>query len=160
MAIQGARPTDGRVVPFLFVPDGKAALAFYQRAFGAKILYQAPMPGSPGIFAQFQIGEAVLQLGDETPERPDNRTLSPQSLKGTSVVLEMYVDDVDEAFRRAVEAGGDPTMPPFDSFFGDRYSWVTDPFGHIWALATVRETLTPDQIDERVQAMLAGAPEE
>lgn len=159
MAIQGGRPTDGRVVPFLFVRNGEEALDFYKRAFGARVLYKSPMPGSPGIFAQFQIGEAVFQLGDEDRERPDNRTLSPQSLKGTSVVLEMYVDNVDAAFTRAVEAGGDPTMPPIDSFFGDRYSWLTDPFGHVWALSQVLETLTPDQIDERVQAMLAGASE-
>src|ERR1700732_937977 len=64
MAIQGGRPNNRQVVPYLMVRDGRAALDFYQKAFGAKVLYQAPMPGMPGIFAQFKIGESYLQLTD------------------------------------------------------------------------------------------------
>jgi PhnB protein len=41
-------------------------------------------------------------------------------------------------------------MPPEDTFFGDRYGWVTDFFGHIWSLATVKEMLTPDEIAARM----------
>jgi PhnB protein len=46
-------------------------------------------------------------------------------------------------------------MPPHDAFYGDRYSWVADPFGHIWALATVRETLTSQEIEQRMAAHVA-----
>ena len=42
MAIQGARPNSRQVVPYLMVRDGSAALDFYQKAFGAKVIYQAP----------------------------------------------------------------------------------------------------------------------
>jgi PhnB protein len=65
------------------------------------------------------------------------------------------VDDVDAAFDRAVEAGAAPTMRPCDTFFGDRYSWVTDPYGHLWALATVKETVSPDEIQRRIDEMMA-----
>ena len=64
MAILEGRPNNRQVVPYLMVRDGRAALEFYQKAFGAQVLYQAPMPGMPGIFAQFKIGESYLQLTD------------------------------------------------------------------------------------------------
>jgi uncharacterized glyoxalase superfamily protein PhnB len=105
------------------VRDGRAALEFYQKAFGAQVLYQAPMPGMPGIFAQFKIGESYLQLTD-MPGFDPKGPRSPETLGGTSVVLEMYVDDVEKSFAQAVQRGGAPLLPPTDMFFGDRYCWV------------------------------------
>ena len=156
MAILGTRPDNRQIVPFLFVQNGEAAIDYYQRAFGAVLLYRSPMPAGNGIFAQLRIGESVIQVGDEAAVRQANTPLSPQTLGGTSVVLERYVDDVDAAFQRAVDAGGSPTMRPSDTFFGDRYSWVTDPFGHIWGIATVKETLTPDELQKRMEAAMAA----
>jgi uncharacterized glyoxalase superfamily protein PhnB len=66
------------------VRDGRAALEFYQKAFGAQVLYQAPMPGIPGIFAQFKIGESYLQLTD-MPGFDPKGPRSPETLGGTSV---------------------------------------------------------------------------
>ena len=149
MAIQGGRPNNRQIVPYLFVLNGAEALEFYRKAFGAEVLYQAPMPSGKGIFAQIRVGESVVQVADEDRRKPD-LPASPETLGGTSVVLEMYVDDVDASFRRAVEAGASPVMPPMDTFFGDRYGWVKDPYGHTWALATVRETVTPEQIERRI----------
>ena len=62
-------------------------------------------------------------------------------------------DDLDATYERALEAGGQPTMPPSDCFWGDRYGWITDPFGHIWALATVKEVLTPEEVEQRMSQM-------
>jgi PhnB protein len=132
------------------VKDARAALDFYQKAFGATVIYQAPMPGMPGIFAQFKIGDSYLQLTD-LPSRDPKGPRSPETLGATSVILEMYVDDVDKRFARAVEVGGTPLLPPTDMFFGDRYSWVGDPWGHVWALATVKETLSDEEIQRRAE---------
>src|SRR5262249_28208322 len=104
MAIQGGRPNNRQVVPYLMVRDARAALSFYQKAFGAKIIYQAPMPGMTGMFAQFKIGESFLQLTD-LPGYDPKGPRSPETLGGTSVVLEMYVDDVDKSFANAVQLG-------------------------------------------------------
>ena len=153
MAIQGGRPNNRQVVPYLMVRDGRAALDFYQKAFGAKVVYQAPMPGMPGIFAQFKIGESYLQLTDIPGYEPKGPR-SPETLGGTSVVLEMYVDDVDKSFAHAVELGGAPLLPPTDMFFGDRYSWVADPWGHVWALAAIKETLSEDEVDRRAKEFM------
>jgi PhnB protein len=155
MAIQGGRPNNRQVVPYLMVRDGQEALDFYQKAFGAKVIYQAPMPGMRGIFAQFKIGESYLQLTD-LPAYDPKGPRSPETLGGTSVVLEMYVDDVDKSFAHAVNLGATPLLPPTDMFFGDRYSWVGDPWGHIWALATVKETLNEDEIQRRADAFMSA----
>lgn len=138
---------------------GTRAIEFYERAFGAKVLYRSPMPGGNGIFAQLKIGDSVVQLADEGEGHVPNefRPASPETLRGTTAILEMYVDDVDAAYRRAIDAGALPTIPPSDAFFGDRYGWVTDPFGHTWALATVKEQLTPEEIERRMGEMLAQA---
>jgi uncharacterized glyoxalase superfamily protein PhnB len=155
--IQGARPNNRQIVPYLFVRDGDAAIDYYRRAFGAVELYRSTMPGGLGMFAQLRIADSWIQVAEESP--PDDRCpdhpLSPETLGGNSVIIEMYVDDVDAAFQRAVDEGGQPTMPPTDMFFGDRYSWVTDPFGHRWALATVKETLTAEQVKQRMEAFMA-----
>ena len=89
MAILGGRPNNRQVVPYLMVRDGRAALEFYQKAFGA----------------QFKIGESYLQLTD-MPGFDPKGPRSPETLGGTSVVLEMYVDDVDKSFAQAVQLGG------------------------------------------------------
>jgi PhnB protein len=156
MAIKGARPDNRQIVPYLFVRDAAQAIEFYERAFGATVLYCSAMPGGVGIFAQLRIGESVVQVADESSTRGEQSPASPHTLKGTTVVLETYVDDVDAAFARAVDAGAEPTMPPMDMFYGDRYGWVTDPFGHIWALATVIEELTPEEIDRRMGEFIAA----
>jgi len=153
MAIQGGRPNNRQVVPYLMVRDGPAALEFYQKAFGAKIVYQAPMPGMTGIFAQFKIGESYLQLTD-LPAYDPKGPRAPETLGATSVVLEMYVEDVDESFAHAVQVGGTPLIPPTEMFFGDRYCWVGDPWGHVWALATAKETLTEAEIQRRAEEFM------
>ena len=80
---------------------------------------------------------------------------SPQSLGGTSITSQLYVDDVDAAYKRVVDAGATPIMPPEDCFWGDRYSMAKDPFGHFWAIATVKEELTPKEVGDRMREFVA-----
>jgi hypothetical protein len=49
-------------------------------------------------------------------------------------------------------------MPPADMFWGDRYSKLVDPFGHTWDIATHIEDITPEQMKERMAAMMGGPP--
>ncbi|HEY7530776.1 MAG TPA: VOC family protein [Gemmatimonadota bacterium] len=157
MAIQGARPHDRRITPHLFVRDAAAAIEFYRRAFGARELYRSPMPGGAGLHAQLRIADSTVMVSDESPDHPELGLASPETRGGASVALELYVPDVDTAYRRAVDAGATATCPPFDAFFGDRYGQLRDPWGHVWALAQRQETLTPEQVAERMQGMLTGA---
>jgi len=93
--------------------------------------------------AELRIGDSVVMMCDEFP---DWGALSPEALKGSPVGLHLYVSNVDSAFDRAVKAGCTPKMPPADMFWGDRYSKLTDPFGHQWSIATRVRNMTPEEI--------------
>ena len=154
MAIKGARADNGRITPHLMIRGGRKAIEFYTRAFGATVLYESAMPHGDGIHAHLQVGKTMIMITDEQPPSPAGMMLvaAPESLGGTTTILEMYVDDVDAVYQRAVDAGGKPMMPIGDAFYGDRTGWVADPFGHIWAISTVKEDLTPEQVHERMMA--------
>jgi hypothetical protein len=79
----------------------------------------------------------------------------PTALGSTSVQVFMYVEDVDAAVKRAVEAGATRATKVADQFWGDRLGTITDPFGHVWVLATRTENLTPEEIMERARAAAA-----
>jgi len=101
-----------------------------------------------------------VQVSTEEPiqrrEKVEGALLaSPETLSGSTCVFQIGVPDVDSAFRQAVDHGAVPALPPTDMFWGDRYGWIRDPFGHVWALSTVKEVLTPEQIGDRLRGFAA-----
>ncbi len=133
------------VAPHLVVHDAAAAIEFYREAFGALELFRIPSPdGRTIMHAELQIGQSRIMLCDERPGSEHYR--APKSLGGTSIMLHYWTDDADAAYRRAVDAGAEATMPLVDAFWGDRYGQVTDPFGHQWAIATHIKDLMPAEI--------------
>lgn len=156
MAVKGSVPSPGVIVPHLVVRDAAEAVAFYTRAFSAEVLYRSPSPSGVGEHIHIKIWNSLVQVSTEEPaqrgERVEGALLaSPETLSGSTCVFQIGVEDVDSAFRRAVDEGAAPALPPTDMFWGDRYSWVRDPFGHVWALSKIQEVLTPEQIEERLR---------
>jgi PhnB protein len=140
------------ITPYLIVDDGKAAIDFYTRAFGAKEKFRLPMGDRIG-HAELEIGDSVVMLADEFP---DMGHLGPKSRGGTTVSLLHYVEDVDSAFRKAIDAGGTETRPVENQFWGDRMGTLTDPFGHVWSLATTVEAVAPDELQRRMESFSKG----
>ena len=141
------------VTPALSVRGALQALDFYKRAFGAEARMRFPGPdGQTLMHAEIRIGDSIIMLSNENPER-GCRGL--QSLGGTTVSLYVYVADVDTAFEQAVAAGAKSLMPVADMFWGHRMGKLADPFGHERALATHKEDLTPEEIKKRGQAAFA-----
>jgi PhnB protein len=68
----------------------------------------------------------------------------------------IYVDDVDTIYPQAIAAGGTEMKPLQDQFYGDRSGTLTDPFGHVWTVATHKEDVTPEEIEKRLAAMHHG----
>ena len=141
------------VTPYLVFRDTAKAIDFYKRALGAEELHRMEGPGGKIGHAELKIGDSVIFLADEFPQA---NTKAPQTLGGTTCSLFLYVEDVDTAFQKAVGAGAKTTMPVADMFWGDRYGVLTDPFGHSWGLATHKEDLTPQEIEERAKAFWAS----
>jgi PhnB protein len=139
------------VTPYLIVRSADRAIDFYKRAFGARELMR--MTGAAGkvMHAELKIGDSIVFLADEFPERGHR---SPESLGGAGGSIFLYVRDVDAAFKRAVDAGARVVRPLADMFWGDRYGQLADPFGHEWGLGTHKEDLTPREIARRQEAFL------
>lgn len=133
------------VTPSIIVKDPRAALDFYQRAFGAEEILCLNAPDGSVMHAEFKIGNSPVMLGGEWP---DFGMVAPKP-GASSGSLNLYVADVDAAFQRAVAAGCTAMMPPADMFWGDRYCKVVDPYGHIWGLATHIEDVPPEECARR-----------
>jgi PhnB protein len=160
MAVKGSVPALGVVVPHLVVRDAAEAVEFYGRAFSATVLFRSPSPSGIGEHIHLKIWNSLVQVSTEEPrqrgEKAEGALLaSPQTLSGSTCVFQVGVADVDDAFKRAVDQGAVPVLPPVDMFWGDRYSWVSDPFGHVWALSMVKEVLSNEEIEERLRGFAA-----
>jgi PhnB protein len=141
-------------VPMLAIRDAAAAVAFYERAFGA---VEAPGriadPAGRVLHTQVTInGTAPLMIAEEWP----GHNASPATLGGTTVILHVYVPDVDAFVARAVAAGATVVAPAMDQFYGDRSAKLADPFGHVWMFATHREDVPPAELQRRAAAMFGG----
>ena len=134
------------VTPYLVVEDAKAAIDFYARAFGAREKFRLPMGERIG-HAELTIGDSHVMLADEFPEQGHR---GPKALGGTPVSLLLYVEDVDSTFRQAIEAGATEKRPVENQFWGDRMGTLTDPFGHVWSLATTVEEVSPEEMQRRM----------
>jgi PhnB protein len=143
------------ITPHLVCEGAADAIEFYKKAFGATDMGRMPGPGGKLMHATIQIGNALVMLVDDFP---DWGSLGPKALKGSPVVLHLYVEDVDAWYQRAVEAGATAKMPPADMFWGDRYGQVTDPFGHTWSIATHKRDMTPEQMQEEMMKQVPGCP--
>ena len=144
------------VTPYLIVEDAAAAIDFYQRAFGAEELYRLPMKDADG---RDRIGHAEIRIGDShvmlSDEWPDMDIRGPKSRGGATSSLMIYVDDVDRAYRQAIDAGATQERPPEDQFWGDRMGVLVDPFGQRWSLATHVEDVPPEEMERRMSAYMA-----
>jgi uncharacterized glyoxalase superfamily protein PhnB len=137
-------------IPHLVCAGAADAIAFYQKAFGAVELTRLPGPGGKLLHASMRVGESVFMLNDENPAWC---ALGPKTLKGTPVTLHLYVEDVDAAARRAVDAGAKVVMEVADMFWGDRYGVFEDPFGHRWSLASHLRDMSTEEMQQAMQAM-------
>jgi uncharacterized glyoxalase superfamily protein PhnB len=137
------------LTPHLVVKGANKAIDFYKKAFSAEEIRRMPGPDGKSIMhAELKIGNSRLMLVDEFPEM---NARGPESIGGTPVTIHMFVEDADTVFNRAVNAGAKVRMPLADMFWGDRYGVLTDPFGHLWSIATHKEDLTTEEIGKRMQ---------
>ena len=141
------------ITPVFVYKDCHKAIDFYKQAFGAQELFVMPGPDGKGVMhAELKIGNSIIMLGDEHPEMSCK---SAETLGGSPINLYLYVENVDQAFRRALEAGAKSVMAVEDMFWGDRTGTVQDLFGYSWTLATHVKDLTPEEMQQGAQAFYA-----
>jgi PhnB protein len=118
------------LTPMLTVKDSRSAVDFYRRAFGARELSRVTAP----------TGQAVVELSIDdhrffvVDENPAAFNVSPETVGGTTVRINLLVDDPDAATQRAVDAGAKVIFPVSDQPYGFRQGRVADPAGHHWLI--------------------------
>jgi PhnB protein len=136
------------ITPYLTIRDASRAIEFYKKAFGACEVSRMDFPGGKVGHAELQIGDSKIMLSDEFPEMGGR---GPQSVGGTPVLLHLYVEDADAVVRQAVSVGAKAINPVEDQFYGDRGGKLEDPFGHVWYVATHKEDLSREEIEQRAK---------
>jgi PhnB protein len=138
---------------YLAVDNASEAIGFYKRAFSAKERVRMETPDGKIGHAELQIGDSLIMLSEPFPQ---SSTRSPKELGATTAAVFMYHEDVDAVVKKAVDEGATLTSEVEDQFWGDRFGTVTDPFGHVWSIATHVEDLSPEEIAERGKAAMAA----
>jgi PhnB protein len=136
------------VTPHLACAGAADAIEFYKKAFGAEEICRVAGPDGKLMHGAIRIGDSMVFLGDEFP---NCGCLGPKARGGSSVTIHLQVEDVDAAFKRALDAGATVRMPLDDMFWGDRYGIVEDPFGHSWSLATHIREVGPEELQKAAQ---------
>jgi len=135
------------VTPALTVEGCAEAIETWKKAFGAEEVNRAVDPSGKKVWhAALRIGDSTIFCNDVFPEMP----AVPQKAR-----LWLYVDSVDNAFKRASGAGLKVAMPPGDMFWGDRIAEVHDRWGNQWVLATHVKDLTPAEMKKAQDEFVA-----
>jgi len=143
------------VTPYLVFKDARTAIEFYKRAFGAQERFAMPGPDGKGVMhAELQIGNSIIMMSEEYPQQPCK---SAETAGGSPVSFYLYLENVDEAFKIALEAGAEARMPVQEMFWGDRAGTLQDPFGYSWTLATHSKDLTMEEIQQGAQTFFCQA---
>ena len=140
--------------PYLRTQDAAQAIAFYEKAFGAKEKFRLVEPGTGRVghaelgvlVREHQRGSSEVELGFR----------GPRAVGATTVSIHLHVDDADAAIQRAVEAGAVVVRPATDAFYGERSGTVRDPFGHEWMIGHSIEEVTPEEMQRRYDALMKG----
>jgi PhnB protein len=143
-----------QITPYLAVDGAADAIDFYAEVFGASERMRMPAPDDKIGHAELQLGDSLIMLADEFPDMGHR---GPKSIGGTPVTINIYVDDVDDVFQRALKKGAKEIRPVENQFYGDRTGQLEDPFGHRWSIGTHVEDVPPDEMEKRAAEMMSGS---
>jgi uncharacterized glyoxalase superfamily protein PhnB len=147
------------VTPQLTLDNAAQAIEWYKKGLGAEEVARATGPDGKILHAEIRIGDSRIMLND-----PMGGGKGPKTFGGSPASLWLYVEDCDALFKRATAAGaqvfGGAMGQIQDQFWGDRTGTVTDPHGYTWTIATHKEDLTPQEMQQRqAEWMKSFAPQ-
>jgi PhnB protein len=131
----------GTITPNIIVDDAEQAISYFKKALGAIENYRLTMADGSITHCELRIGDSIINLGTAMEGWP-----------ARALTAQIFVEDADALFQRAVACGAQVIMPMTDMFFGSREGRVTDPCGNVWTIATLKEELTPTEMQRRMTA--------
>lgn len=134
------------LTPMLAVRNASKAIEWYKKVLVAKEKNRLTDPDGTISHAELEISDCVIMLAEENPAY----NKSPELLNGTSVILNLYVPDVDTTVELAVNEGASIIFPVADQFYGDRAGRIQDPFGHMWIISKHLKEVTPQEMQKQM----------
>jgi uncharacterized glyoxalase superfamily protein PhnB len=136
------------VIPSLTIDGAAEAIEFYKKSFGAEEIARAMDPAGKKIMhAALRINGSTIFLND----------VMPGMAEANKSRIWLYLDKVDQAWKRATDAGGQVKMPLADQFWGDRMGVIADRWGNEWTLAQHTKDLSPAEMKQAADAFFASA---
>jgi PhnB protein len=129
------------ITPNIVADDPEGAVAFLKKVFGAVENYRLTMSDGRIAHCELKLGDSILNLGAAMEGWPAH-----------GLVAQIYVEDSDAVFERAVQTGAMIIMPMTDMFFGSREGRISDPFGNVWTIATLKEVVAPEEMQRLMKA--------
>ena len=129
------------ITPNIIAEDAERAVDFLKRAFGATENYRLTLSDGRITHCELKIGNSIINLGTAMEGWP---------VRG--LIAQIFVETPDALFEQAVQAGATALVPMTDLFFGIREGRVSDPFGNVWIIATLKERLAPEEMQRRLRA--------
>jgi uncharacterized glyoxalase superfamily protein PhnB len=124
---QNPPPRYTRIAPYLGYEDPAAALDWLARAFGFRERFRHADENGTINHAEMELGDGMIMLAN-----PGADFRSPRSLGGATVVVHVYVDDIEAHCERAKAAGAEVGREPSERPYGTMQYSATDPEGHVW----------------------------
>jgi PhnB protein len=134
------------LTPMLAVRNAIDAIEWYKKVFDATETNRLTDPNGTIAHAELRVGDSIFMLAEEHPDY----NKSPETLSGTSVILNLYVADVDNMERTAIEAGAKSIFPVADQFYGARAGRIQDPFGHMWIISKHIKDVSPEEMQRQM----------
>jgi PhnB protein len=141
------------VTPYLIVQGAETLIEFLTQAFAATEIRRTLHPDGSIMNAEVKIGDSFIMLSEARPE-----------FGAMPTMIHLYVENADELYHRALQAGATSMMEPRDEFYGDsrserlcqRAAGVKDPTGNQWWIATHQEDVSSTEIAERIKTLFAS----
>ena len=131
------------ITPQLTLDDAAKSIEWYKKALGAEEIGRSLGPDGKVMHAEIKIGNSRIMVNDVMMGK------GPKGFGGSPASFWLYVDNSDGLYDRAIKAGATVQMPMADQFWGDRAGAVVDPAGYTWWIATRKEDLTKDEMNQR-----------
>ena len=131
------------ITPQLALDNAAQTIEWYKKALGAQELDRSLGPDGKIMHAELKIGDSRIMVNDVMMGK------GPRALGGSPASLWLFVEDCDQLFKRAVDAGAKVQMEMQDQFWGDRGGAVADPEGYTWWIATRKQDFTKEEMKQR-----------
>lgn len=126
------------VIPIMIVDNPEKLIDFIVKVFDGQEMHRYSGPEGKIMHAEVRVGDSVIMLGSSSEKYPANQSM-----------LNIYTEDTDQLYKKAIEAGATSIMEPTNQFYGDRSAGVKDSFGNTWWIATHIEDVSDEEMKKR-----------